>query len=109
MIKLYSYYLPTGTRSVISRDLNQSLNEYLFAPALPLYTIDQEARYPKDRNLQRDLFGLKHRLELDDSKYVSEFFSEELTDTEMGRAKVYVYVFHARVDERNSREDKGHD
>ena len=35
VIKLYSYDLPEGARSVISRDLNQSINEYLFNPALP--------------------------------------------------------------------------
>ena len=40
VIKLYSYDLPSGTRSVISRDLNQSVNEYLFSPALPLFTIE---------------------------------------------------------------------
>ena len=106
VVKLYSYDLPVGTRSVISRDLNQSLNEYLFSPALPLYTIDRAARYPKDRNLQRDLYGLKHRLELDDRKYLDELFSEELTDAEIGRAKVYVYVFSARVDERGPKETR---
>ena len=46
IIKLYSYDLPSGSRSVISRDLNQSLNEYLFNPALPFFTIDQPSRYP---------------------------------------------------------------
>ena len=106
VVKLYSYDLPVGARSVISRDLNQSLNEYLFAPALPLYTIDQEFRYPKDRNLQRDLYGLKHRLEFDDRKYVSELFSEEITDTEIGRAKVYVYVFHAIVDGKSPKDTR---
>ena len=32
ILKLYSYDLPSGSRSVISRDLNQSINEYLFEP-----------------------------------------------------------------------------
>ena len=36
IIKLYSYDLPKGSRSVISRDLNQSINEYLFEPVLPV-------------------------------------------------------------------------
>jgi hypothetical protein len=37
VIKLYSYNLPPGSRSVISRDLNLSINEFLFQPALPIY------------------------------------------------------------------------
>lgn len=37
VIKLYSYNLPAGSRSVISRDLNLSINEFLFQPALPIY------------------------------------------------------------------------
>lgn len=35
LLKLYSYRLPEGARSIISRDLNVSLNEFLFEPALP--------------------------------------------------------------------------
>src|ERR1039458_335144 len=74
VIKLYSYDLPGGARSVISRDLNQSINEFLFEPALPIYTIDKPERYPLDKNLARELFGLKRRLELDDSKYIEDSF-----------------------------------
>ena len=58
IIKLYSYDLPAGSRSVISRDLNQSINEYLFEPVLPAITVDKKERYPDDRNLERDLYGL---------------------------------------------------
>ena len=106
IIKLYSYDLPSGSRSVISRDLNQSLNEYLFDPALPFFTIDQLSRYPNDRNLQRDIYGLKRRLEEDSGGYVEEQFSETLIDRSIGSAKVTVYVFRPRVGERNVRETK---
>jgi len=54
VIKLYGYNLLSGSRSVISRDLNQSLNEYLCEPALPIYTIDKPERYAKDRDLDRE-------------------------------------------------------
>ena len=74
IIKLYSYQLPIGARSVISRDLNQSINEYLFEPALPIYTIDQKERYPDDINLNRDLYGLKRRMEADENKYIRKDF-----------------------------------
>ena len=105
-IKLYSYDLPAGSRSVISRDLNQSINEYLFSPALPVFTIDKPERYPNDRNLQRDLFGLKRRLEEDDSRYVDQFFSEDVVDHEMGRIRLTCYVFKPRVEKRNVKETR---
>ena len=102
ILKLYSYDLPSGARSVISRDLNQSINEFLFAPALPLFTIDTPERYPDDRNLQRELYGLKRRLEEDDSKYVEAHFSEEGRDREFGNFKVTCYIFRTRVEGRSA-------
>lgn len=106
VIKLYSYDLPSGSRSVISRDLNQSLNEYLFSPALPILTVDTEARYPDDRNIERDLFGLQRRLEEDDSKYVQMYFSDEINDAEIGSLKVTSYVFNARAEGKSSKDTR---
>lgn len=106
IIKLYSYDLPAGSRSVISRDLNQSINEYLFNPAIPILTVDTAERYPHDRNLQRELFGLKRRLEEEGSKYVAEFFSEDYADQHMGRIKVTCYVFQPRIEGRTAKETK---
>ena len=106
VIKLYSYDLPSGSRSVISRDLNQSINEYLFNPALPVLTIDNPKRYPDDRNLERDLYGLKRRLEEDGSRYVGQFFSEDVVDHEMGRMRVTCYVFKPRVEKRTVKETR---
>lgn len=106
VIKLYSYDLPSGSRSVISRDLNQSLNEYLFRPALPILTVDTKERYPDDRNLERDLFGLQRRLEEDDSKYVQTYFSDEINDAEIGALKVTSYVFNARAEGRSSKDTR---
>ena len=106
ILKLYSYDLPSGARSVISRDLNQSINEYLFEPALPLFTIDSPERYPDDRNLHRELYGLKRRLEEDDSRYVETHFSEEGSHQEFGMFKVTCYVFRTRVGDRSARETR---
>ena len=106
VIKLYSYDLPTGSRSVISRDLNQSINEYLFDPALPVFTIDKPERYPDDRNLERDLYGLKRRLEEEDSRYVDQFFSEDMVDHDIGRIGLTCYVFKPRVDKRTVKETR---
>ena len=106
IIKLYSYDLPAGSRSVISRDLNQSLNEYLFEPALPLFTIDKKERYPDDKNLDRDLYGLKRRLEEDGSKYVEDYFVEEYSDKEIGKVKITCYLFKTKIDGKNVKESK---
>ena len=106
ILKLYSYELPSGSRSVISRDLNQSINEYLFEPALPLYTIDNKERYPDDRNLERDLYGLKRRLEEDKNKYVEEPFLETYEDKAVGKLKITCYVFKAKIDGKTAKETK---
>ncbi|MBT3039178.1 MAG: hypothetical protein KME37_09590 [Candidatus Thiodiazotropha sp. (ex Codakia orbicularis)] len=106
IIKLYSYNLPSGSRSVISRDLNQSINEFLFEPALPLYTIDTKKRYPKDRNIERHLYGLKRRLEEDRSKYIRTYFSESHSDSDIGSLKITVYVFNPRIDGKSAKETK---
>ena len=106
VIKLYSYDLPEGSRSVISRDLNQSINEFLFEPALPIYTIDKPERYPLDKNLARELFGLKRRLEQDDSKYIEDSFSEDYESAQIGKMKVTCYVFRNKVEGKTLRESR---
>lgn len=106
ILKLYSYDLPSGSRSVISRDLNQSINEFLFEPALPILTVDRSYRYPDDRNLERDLFGLKRRLEIEDNKYIEDYFSEDYTEHDIGKFRVTCYVFKTRVDDKDVNDTK---
>lgn len=106
IIKLYSYQLPIGARSVISRDLNQSINEYLFEPALPVYTIDNEQRYPDDKNLARDLYGLKRRMEADGNRYIKERFSEDHQSPVIGSFKATAYIFNSRLPDRTVKETK---
>ena len=103
IIKLYSYHL-SGI-SDISRDLNLSINEYLFEPVLPVYTIEKEERYPKS-SLRRGLYGLKRRLEQEDNKYVEEAFSEEFDDALFGKMKVTCYVFKTKIDDKSVKETK---
>ncbi|MBX3354262.1 MAG: hypothetical protein KF724_01015 [Phycisphaeraceae bacterium] len=103
VIKLYSYQLPTGI-SEIARDLNQSVNEYLFEPALPIYTIERASRYPHAQ-LERHLYGLKRRLEQEDSSYVEDHFSIESVD-DIGALRVTCYVFRARVAGKSAKETR---
>ena len=107
VIKLYSYDLPQGARSVISRDLNQSINEFLFEPALPIYTINKPDRYPATKIFTRELFGLKRRLEQDDSKYKFEHsFSEDCQSAALGKMKVTCYVFMNKVEGKSVKESR---
>ena len=106
IIKLYSYDLPAGSRSVISRDLNQSINEYLFEPVLPVITVDKKERYPEDRNLERDLYGLKRRLDPENNRYVQESFSSNFKDVLFGKMKVTCYVFKAKIDDSSAAESR---
>lgn len=95
VIKLYSYQFPSGY-SGFAQDLNQSLNEFLFEPVLPLYTVDRKERYPNNNVLERDLFGLKRRLE-GDKNYIDTYFSEVYQDELFGEMKVTCYVFKSKV------------
>jgi hypothetical protein len=106
LIKLYSYQLPKGSSSVISKDLNQSINEYLFEPALPILMVDKEERYPKDINLQRDLYGLKRRLEQSTDKYIDTYFSITDNTKGIGEMKVTTYVFKPKLENKTVTESR---
>ena len=71
-----------------------------------MFTIDKVERYRDDRNLQRPLYGLKRRLEEDDSKYVETHFSEQINDDKFGSYRVTCYVFKARVDDKSVKETR---
>lgn len=95
LLKLYSYRLPEGARSIISRDLNLSLNEFLFEPALPFLTVDNNERYPDNRAPVTPVYGLKRRLE-SDRETIETRFSEVSNSADLGELAVTVYVFKPR-------------
>lgn len=109
IIKLYSYDLPEGARSVISKDLRERVDEYLFEPALPILMVDKEERYPKDRNLQRESFGLKRRLEkgeTTDNKYIEDYFLLDYESTKTGKIKITSYVFKIKITDKNVKDSR---
>lgn len=93
-LKLYSYRLPEGTRSIISRDLNLSINEFLFEPALPFLTVDNNERYPDNKAPVTPVYGLKRRLEFDTDTVEAKF--SQVSTTALGELGVTVFVFKAR-------------
>ncbi len=107
IIKLYSYDLPPGSRSVISRDLNQSINEYLHKPALPIYIIDRKERYQHDTGLERVMFGLSNRIQDQSSKYVERQITLNITgNQDIGNIKVYATLFKLHNEEKSVKEFK---
>lgn len=106
IIKLFSYNFPSGY-SGFAQDLNQSINEYLFNPALPLFTVDNKERYPNNKVLELDLYGLKRRLEDEKDGYVEESFSVKVDNqTEFGKSKITCYVFKAKYGDKDVKKTK---
>jgi len=103
ILKLYSYNLK-GNRHV-RRELGRSLNEFLYAPALPILTVETKERYPNDRALTGVISGLKRRLH-DASDYVETTFSESYSDRQIGRMNVTVHVFKSRAQSRTAKETR---
>ena len=107
IIKLYNYELPNEARGgAITHDFRRSINEFLFEPALPLFLVDSKERYPNDRVLEIDCYGLKRRLEEEDNKYVETRFSMDDEEHDIGRLKVTCYVFKSKVAGRSVKETR---
>jgi hypothetical protein len=106
IIKLYDYDLPAGTRGALPQEPRRAIDQFLFEPALPIYLVDTPARYPRNKVLQIDCFGLKHRLEREENKYVEKKFSVDEVDHDIGRMKITCYVFKAKVEGRSVKETR---
>ena len=105
VIKMYSYQFPSGY-SGFAQDLHQSLNEFMFEPVLPILTVDKKERYPNNKVLELDLFGLKRRLEDVGSEYIDTYFSESYVDELFGKAKVTCYVFKPKTEKNDVKKSK---
>tara|TARA_B100000378_G_scaffold269307_1_gene257239 strand:- start:13538 stop:16036 length:2499 start_codon:yes stop_codon:yes gene_type:complete len=105
IIKMYSYQFPKGY-SGFAQDLRQSINEYLFIPALPILTKDTSERYPNNKVLINDLYGLKRRLINEETDYLQESFSEEFNDERFGKMKVSCFVFKTKVKDYDLKKSK---
>jgi len=105
IIKMYSYQFPKGY-SGFAQDLNQSINEFLFSPALPILTKDTALRYPNNKVLSNDLFGLKRRLDKEKDNYISDSFTETYNDDIFGKMKVSCSVFKVKVKDFDLKKSK---
>lgn len=86
--------------------MKDRVDEYLFEPALPILMVDKKERYPKDRELQRFSFGLKRRLEKEESKYIEDYFTLEHNSSKVGNMKVTSYIFNTKVGDKNIKDSR---
>lgn len=105
IVKLYSYQFPSGY-SGFAQDLNQSINEFLFKPALPILTVDTKERYPNNKVNELDLFGLQRRLESDKNDYLEDYWSNDYQEDKIGQSKVTCYLFNTRIKDWDVRKTK---
>lgn len=105
ILKLYSYQFPKGY-SGFAQDLNQSINEFLFDPALPMLTIDTDERYPNNKILELDLYGLRRRLIKEKDTYISDDFTENFKDELFDEMEVSCFVFKNRIKDFDAKETK---
>lgn len=105
IIKMYSYQFPKGY-SGFAQDLNQSINEFLFDPALPILTVDTKERYPKQLILSNTLHGLKRRLESEKEDYLFNQFSENYNEGFCGPMKVNCFVFKGKIKDYDIKKTK---
>lgn len=105
IIKMYSYQFPSGY-SGFAQDLNQSINEFLYKPILPVLTKDTKLRYPNNNVLTTTAFGLNRRLEDEKAGYLDEHFSERLEESLIGPMHVHCYVFKNRIQDYDLKKSK---
>lgn len=105
LIKLYDYDLPSGTRGALPQEPRRAIDQFLFEPALPILLVDTPERYPNNKVLQIDCFGLKRRLE-GENKYVEKSFSVSSDEHDIGHLKITCYIFRNKVDGQSVKETR---
>ncbi len=106
IIKLFDYDLPSGSRGGLPHEVRRAINQFLFESALPIFLKDTPERYPNNKVLEGDCFGLKRRLEDDESKFVEDKFTEMVHQHDIGDIRVTCYLFKAKVDGQSTRQTR---
>lgn len=101
IFKLYSYDL-SGNRNFI-RQLAPNLDQFLYNPALPYTIVESKDRYVRSKEgYALANYGLIRTLQ--DSDDVESQFSQEMDHRKIGKFKVTVYVFKAKVEGKTAKE-----
>lgn len=104
IVKLYSYQLPSGSRSDITLDLWRDLNQYLYQPALPILVY--EKRFLTSHTPSKLVLGNKTRITLDDRDKKEKTITISFSNSEIGAVSLEATVFNHNVKQREFIKDK---
>lgn len=105
IIKLYSYQLPTGSKSNATLDLWRDLNQYLYQPALPI--LIYEKRFSGSHNDSKLVLGNKTRIIIDDRDKKETTVTININNIEdIGKITIEATVFKQDVKQREFIKDK---
>ncbi|RKZ30730.1 hypothetical protein DRQ36_04495 [bacterium] len=104
IVKLYSYQLPTGSRSDIQLGLWRDLNQYLYRPALPILLY--EKRGFKGKTQSKLMLGNKTRIVIDERDKKEITIPLSIETKKMGRVDIEATVFKHGVKQTEFVRDK---
>jgi hypothetical protein len=101
IIKLYSYQLPPGAKSDISRGLWEELNQFLYAPGLPIVLTDIRFSRNPIKTPPKPMLGNYTRLLIDEKEKVEKEVNINIQDSDIGTLNIQCFIFKNK-DEANS-------
>jgi hypothetical protein len=104
IVKLYSYQLPSRSRSDITLDLWRDLNQYLYHPALPILLY--EKRFTGGHTPTKLMLGNKTRLVLDERDKKTKTVTISIEGPEIGIVPIEYTVFEPGVKQSEFIKDK---
>ncbi|KAB2952172.1 hypothetical protein F9B85_10190 [Heliorestis acidaminivorans] len=104
VVKLYSYQLPTGSRSDFTLDMYRDLNQYLYKPAIPL--LIYEKRGYGGHSDSKVMLGNRNRILVDDRNNVEKIIAFELERDDIGKLAIEATVFKSGVNRNEYIKDK---
>ncbi len=97
IVKLYSYQLPSGSRSNITLDLWRDLNQYLYNLPLPILVYEKRPDY-SGKSPDKLVLGNRTRINVDSRDSVEKFISINLSqELDFGEVLIQVIVFKSHV------------
>ena len=99
IVKLYSYQLPSGSRSDVTLDLWRDLNQYMFHLPLPISVYEKREYAGKTAN--KPVLGNRTRITIDSRDKVETSISFNIPkEAGLGEIPIEVILFYAEVDHK---------
>lgn len=103
LLKVYSYNLPSNSRSVISRNLKASIEDFMFDVKYPFMIVDRNDRFPKDTRLERIVRGKQYVLKKLPNRYIYHTIEKNQKNEDIGKIAVTAYLLNYSIDSLNYR------